>query len=75
MKVAVAMGYKEYVFDLEDALKFIEVLSKAELYKRDYVEGKTVHSIVKVASDNEEITSLRVFSDDFYRMACLAGNK
>lgn len=75
MKVAVAMGYKEYVFDLEDALKFIEVLSKAELYKRDYVDGKTTHSITKASGGDEEITTLRVFSDDFYRMACLAGNK
>lgn len=71
-KAIVKFGYTDYVMDLKDAVAVAEMLSKAELYDNKYVSGgDSTHHIY--ANDKHDMGTLKLISDDFYRMAKLAG--
>ena len=69
-KATIHLGYDEYVLDVGDALKVGELLAKAEKYERVYDNSSATHYIYP----NEDMEwQLRLLSDEFYRMAKLAG--
>ena len=71
-KAIVKFGYTDYVMELKDAVSLAELLSKAEVYDNKYVPGgEHTHHIY--ANDKSETGTIKLISDDFYRMAKLAG--
>lgn len=71
-KAIVKFGYTDYVMELKDAVSLAELLSKAEIYDNRYVSGgENTHHIY--ANDKGETGTIKLISDDFYRMAKLAG--
>jgi hypothetical protein len=71
-KAIVKFGYTDYVMDLKDAVTMAEMLSKAEIYDSKYVAGgDNTHHIY--ANEKQEVGVIKLISDDFYRMAKLAG--
>lgn len=71
-KAIVRFGYTDYVLELKDAVSLAELLSKAEIYNNKYVSGgDNTHHIY--ANDAHEVGTVKLISDDFYRMAKLAG--
>jgi hypothetical protein len=71
-KAIVKFGYTDYVMELKDAVSLAELLSKAEIYDSKYVSGAgSTHHIY--ANDANEVGTIKMISDDFYRMAKLAG--
>lgn len=74
-KAVVQVGYKHYVMDAHEALTFLEILAKAERYKRDWRskdEGGVAYYIWE-QDEETETTSLELIPDGLYRMAKLAG--
>ncbi len=71
-KSIVKFGYNDFVMELKDAVSLAELLSKAEVYDNKYVSGGgSTHHIY--ANDAQEMGTIKLISDDFYRMAKLAG--
>lgn len=71
-KAAINVGYTEYVVDLREAVAIAEILSGAEIYKSRYKDGTTTQSITPMTQDQHAIT-MRIFSDNEYRLFKLAG--
>lgn len=71
-KAIVKFGYTDYVMELKDAVSLAELLSKAEVYDSKYVSGgDNTHHIYP--NERQEVGTIKLISDDFYRMAKLAG--
>lgn len=74
-KAIINSGYRDLVVDLEDAVTFHTILSKAERYERvyrDQNEGGPLYYIWEQDTDDEH-RNLQIISDNFYRLAKLAG--
>lgn len=70
-KAILALGYTQYVLDLKDAVTIAEMISKAEQYEEKYVkDADNTHHIFPC---NKQMGTLRLISDDLYRLAKLAG--
>jgi hypothetical protein len=82
MKAVIGIGYRDYVMEAEDALALLQVMAKMERYEtkwRKEEEGGTRY-FIWAASEGEQpgghgqnAGSLRLISDDHYRLAKLAG--
>jgi len=73
-KAVISFGYENYVMDTKDAVTILEFFNSAEIYKEKYrstAEGGSTHHIYPQSYDNSK--TIRVISDDLYRMAKLAG--
>ena len=77
--IAITIGYQAYIFPTEDGLKLAEILSKAEVYKRQYwstderkKRGMTSEYTYHVYP-NADAMGVEIVSDEVYRMAKLAG--
>lgn len=71
-KAILRLGYNDYVLDLKDAVTIAEMFSKAERYESKYISGSgSTHHIY--ANEDSEMGSIKLVSEDFYRMAKLAG--
>lgn len=68
-KAVVTMEYKDYIMDLEDALKLAEIYSKAERFSS---AGSMVHAW-KDDNSGMQVLRLMLVTDDLYRKASLAG--
>ena len=69
--IVVTMGYADYVMTTEDGFILSELLGRAERYESKYRGGgidNTFH-----VYPNETAFSVKVISDDIYRIAKLAG--
>jgi len=75
--IIVEMGYKNYIMSNKDAVALAEILEKAELYEAKWIQSKergngepdyTYH-----VYENDQQIGMKVVSNDFYRMAKLAG--
>ncbi|CAB4189602.1 hypothetical protein UFOVP1288_7 [uncultured Caudovirales phage] len=80
MKAIITLGYVDYVLDTEDALRIVEVLGNAELYKADWSTEGTAHYIYPVSEGVADginhdlpVNNLRFLSEERYRLAKLAG--
>jgi hypothetical protein len=77
-KAIVHLGYHEYVLDLQDAAKVLDILSTAEVHRTKYHTGeggRTGFTSYHIFSqeDGDGRTNLTVLSDDAYRKAKLLG--
>jgi hypothetical protein len=71
-KAIVKFGYTDYVLEVGDAVAIAEMLSKAEVYDSKYVSGgDSTHHIYP--NEKQEVGTIKLISEDFYRMAKLAG--
>jgi hypothetical protein len=75
-KAIVRIGYNDYVVDVSDAVKIMEIMSKAQHYKikRDY--GTTPTSSSYHVWDQEmdaDSINVQLLPDAVYRVAKLAG--
>jgi predicted DNA-binding ArsR family transcriptional regulator len=64
----------KFVLKTSDAVKLLELLEKAEMYEdkwRKAEEGGTTYHVYPL--EPEKVPSLKLISDDLYRMAKLAG--
>jgi hypothetical protein len=69
--IVVTMGYADYVMTTKDAFALTDILGRAERYESKYRGGgidNTFH-----VYPNETPFSIKVISDDIYRIAKLAG--
>lgn len=72
-KAILNLGYGAYVMDMEQAVAISEMLAKAELYVSKYhreVKDSTHHIY---ENDSSELGTLKLVSDEFYRLSKLAG--
>ena len=74
--IIVELGWKSLVLSNKDAVALAEIISKAELYESVWIRpedrtGGPDHTYHIFA--NEQQVSMKLISDDFYRMAKLAG--
>lgn len=70
-KAIVSLGYTNYILDLKDAVAVAEMLSGAEQYEEKYISnGDNTHHIYPAT---KLLGTIKLISDDFYRMAKLAG--
>ena len=70
MPMIVSLNYGEYVMPTEDAVKLMQILAKAERYKRKYDAENPSHYVWPQEDTNFMGT---LMGDDLYRMAKLAG--
>lgn len=78
MKAIVKLGYKDYVLNVEDAVKIMELLENAERYETQYhraEESETGESYNShhIYDEIEDDRALQLLSDKTYRIAKLAG--
>jgi predicted DNA-binding ArsR family transcriptional regulator len=74
--IVVELGYKNYIMGNKDAVALAELLSKAELYESIWIRpedrnGGADHTYHIYPNDQQ--VGMKLISDDFYRMAKLAG--
>ena len=78
MKAIIKLGYKDYVLNVEDAVKIMELLENAERYETQYYRaeesetGESYHSH-HIYDEIEDDRALQLLSDKTYRIAKLAG--
>lgn len=72
-KAILSIGYNNYVMDLKDAVAMAEMLSKAELYESKYNRESSDSTYHIFPNEKNETGTIKLISDDFYRMAKLAG--
>ncbi len=68
--MVVTIGYDDYVMPMSDAMKLLEIMSRAERYTTRMVEGKYctyVHPHTKEYP-------CKMITESLYQMAKLAGN-
>ncbi|NBS70259.1 hypothetical protein EBT31_15315 [bacterium] len=76
-KAILNLGYGSYVMNMEQAVVISEMLAKAELYVSKYHRDKdtgtatSTHHIYE--NDSSELGTLKLVSDEFYRLSKLAG--
>ena len=75
MKAVIQLGYRDYVMEAEDALALLQVVAKAERYQQKYKRVELGGTGYHVWSEEGRVDmgSLRLISDDHYRIAKLAG--
>jgi hypothetical protein len=76
-KALIRIGYNDYVVDVSDAVKILEIMGKAEMYKakRDYKATPTTtsyHVWGQEMSGDDNMT-IQLLPDTLYRVAKLAG--
>lgn len=67
----ITLGYIDYVLDLKDVVNVAEILGRAEQYESKYNGGDNTHHIFE--SSRKELAVIKLISEDFYRLAKLAG--
>jgi hypothetical protein len=75
MKAVIQLGYREYVMEAKDALAILEIIATGERYAtkwRKEEDGGTSYHVWTDATTRDGNT-LRLISDDQYRIAKLAG--
>ena len=76
-KVIVEIGYRNYVIDAQEAVKLAEILGGAERYEAVYhskTETMASHHTYHVyTEEGVDAPTMRIISDDAYRMYKLAG--
>lgn len=71
-KAILTIGYTSYVLDIKDAVGVVEILSGAEMYESKYRStSPNTHHIY--ANENPELGTIKLISDELYRLAKLAG--
>lgn len=80
MKAVIQIGYRSYVMEPEAALALLQMMADAERYDtkwREEDKGSTSYHIWDAADDGNkhggDVGSLRLITDDHYRIAKLAG--
>lgn len=71
-KAIVAIGYANYVLDVDKAVQLIELLDEAELYEDEWGKEKTTHYIYE-QDPRDLVRSLKIMPASFYRVAKMAG--
>jgi hypothetical protein len=74
VKFAVDMPYGAYVMDQEDALRLVDILSRAEKYETNYrpaTEGGPTYHVYQ--EQGKTGMTLRHIPDNLYQLARLAG--
>lgn len=64
----------KFVLNISDAVKFLEIVKKMEVYEENWrkeEDGGTTYHVYPMSP--EKMPSVKLLSDDFYRMAKLAG--
>lgn len=72
-KAILSVGYNEYVLDIKDALTVAEIFGKAERHARTYHSSTSSYTHHIYDGEDHELGTLRLISDNFYRMAKMAG--
>jgi len=75
MKAVIQLGYREYVMEAKDALAILEAISTAERYETKWRKEEDGGTSYHVWTDTpaRDGNTLRLISDDQYRIAKLAG--
>lgn len=84
--IVMDLGYKSYVMSNKDAVTMAEIFSKAEMFESVWIRPEdrgnggpdyTYHNggpdYTYHIYENEQQVTMKLVSDDFYRMAKLAG--
>lgn len=79
--ISISIGYSNYIMDKEDALTLVNILEKAEIFEEKYLRQEERSSMGLPDSQshtyhvypNENMFTMKVISNDLYRMAKLAG--
>jgi hypothetical protein len=69
MPMVISLSYGEIVLPTKDAVTLMEILQKAERYRKKYNDSNISHHIYP----NEDNHNAQLITDDLYRMAKLAG--
>jgi len=77
-KALIRIGYNNYVMDVSDAVKVLEIMGKAEMYqaKRDYKTTPTTtsyHVWGQEMNGGDDNMTVQLLPDTLYRVAKLAG--
>ena len=77
-KAVLRLGYKEFLIEVGDMVKVIDLLAKAERFERVYVPAdKTKESYYTYHVYDQDaagkFNSIEFMTEDMYRMAKLAG--
>ena len=79
--IVIEMGYSSFVMSKEDAMTMVSILERSELYKQKYW-SKSDRAEKGMPEDqdythhvypNDKEYSMKIISDDMYRLAKLAG--
>ena len=72
MKVKLTLPYvSDFVMELEDAVKVVEMLNKAEKYEMNYIpQGNSTYHISPLGDYSPSLT---ILTDETYRLYKLAG--
>jgi hypothetical protein len=78
MKAVIQIGYRSYIMEPEEALALLQVIAKAERYEakwRKEEDGGTSYHVWNEVEESRghDAGSLRLITDDHYRIAKLAG--
>ena len=75
--IIIGLGFKSYVMANKDAIALAEILSKAEVYESVWIRpeerGNAGPDYTYHVYGNDQQVDMKLVSDDFYRMAKLAG--
>jgi predicted DNA-binding ArsR family transcriptional regulator len=75
--VVIELGYKSYVLNNKDAISLMEILEKSELYEQVWVRpedrGDSKTEYTHHIYENDMQVSMKLVTNDFYRIAKLAG--
>lgn len=71
MPMIVSLGYGAYVMPTKDAVQLLEILERAEMYRKNYHDKNNSTHHVWPQDDTTYMATL--LPDDLYRMAKLAG--
>jgi hypothetical protein len=71
MPMIVSLGYTNYVMPTKDAVTLLEILEKAEMYRKQYHDKSNSTHHVWAQDDTTFMGTM--IADDLYRMAKLAG--
>lgn len=71
-KAIVAIGYTQYVLDIDKAVKLTELLEEAELYDEQWTDGKSSHYIYEQDS-RDLVRTMKIIPQSFYRIGKMAG--
>jgi fructose 1,6-bisphosphatase len=75
-KAIITVGYKYCVLDAQDALKVVELLTRAEIYESLCVkdsDGNYTTTKHVYPQESEDTHVIQIMNDNQYRMAKLAG--
>jgi len=71
MKAILNMNYTDYVLELEDAIRILEIMDKAEVYEHRYIHS--THTNHYIFEQEAKSITVQLLPHALYTMAKMAG--